>query len=360
MSLSIPGPLEVEPDWMTEVLRRAGALRGAKVTGIARSPVGNGLLGDSYRFTLSYDREELEAPVSVIGKFPAIDPASRASGSAHLLYVREVSFFRELAQTLAIHTPRPFVAEIDPVTDDFVLILQDMAPARQGDQLAGCSLDDARTAMSEAAALHAPRWGDPALETLDWLAIRPAQLGATVSEMLPPIISLFKDRYRDTLEPEYIALVEKLPRALARTRIDRSSPRTVQHGDFRLDNILFDVNGGASPMATLDWQTLTLGPGAVDVAYFLSAGIDPAERRRHEVDLVRFYHSELIRRGVRNYDWDPCWRDYRRYALHGILMGVFSALSVERTDRGDALFLKMTRGACAQALDHGTFDFWND
>jgi hypothetical protein len=42
------------------------------------------------------------------------------------------------------------------------------------------------------------------------------------------------------------------------------------------------------------------------------------------------------------------------------LMGVFSALAVERTDRGDALFLKMTRGACVQALDLDTFDFWKD
>jgi len=25
-----------------------------------------------------------------------------------------------------------------------------------------------------------------------------------------------------------------------------------------------------------------------------------------------------------------------------------------------ALFLKMTQGACAQALDHDTFDFWKD
>ncbi|MGD0865601.1 MAG: phosphotransferase [Rhizomicrobium sp.] len=360
MNRSIPSPLQIDPEWMTGALRRAGVLRDAKVADITRSPVGNGLLGDSYRFALSYDREESGAPASVIGKFPATDSASRRSGSAHQLYVREVSFYRELAHTLAIHTPRAFVAEIDPVTDDFTLILQDMAPARQGDQLAGCSLEDAGTAMSEAAALHAPRWGDPALETLDWLAIRPAQLNSTVSETLPPIVSLFKERYRNSLEPEFIALVEKLPQALARSRIDRSSPRTVQHGDFRLDNILFDVNGGASPMATLDWQTVTLGPGPVDVAYFLSAGIDPAERRRHEAELVRHYHGELIRRGVRGYDWDRCWRDYRRYALHGILMGVFSALSVERTDRGDALFLKMTRGACAQALDHNTFDFWKD
>jgi len=80
------------------------------------------------------------APASVIGKFPAAVPDSRRAGSAHLLYLREVSFYRELAHTLAIHTPRPFVAEIDPETDDFILILEDLAPFRQVDQLAGCSL----------------------------------------------------------------------------------------------------------------------------------------------------------------------------------------------------------------------------
>jgi len=359
-SLLTPDPARIDPDWMTRALRRAGVLREASVVDVTRAPVGNGLVGDSYRFTLTYDHHEPGAPASVIGKFPAADPASRRSGSAHLLYLREVSFYRELARTVAIHTPRPYVAEIDPQTDDFTLILQDLAPARQGDQLAGCSLEDARTALSEAAALHAPRWGDPALETLDWLAIRPAGLNPTINEMLPPIIGLFKERYHGALEPQFIALVEKLPQALARSLDDRSSPRTVQHADFRLDNVMFDVNGGERPMATLDWQTLVIGPGAVDVAYFLSAAIDPAERRQHEQELVRFYHAELIRRGVAGYDWDQCWRDYRRYTLHGILMGVFSALAVERTERGDALFLKMTRGACAQALDHDTLEFWKD
>ena len=143
--------------------------------------------------------------------------------------------------------------------------------------------------MAEAAALHAPRWDDPALQSLDWLVARPARASATLRETLPPIIRLFEDRYRDALEPEFMVLVEKLPEVLARSREDQSSPHTVQHADFRLDNVLFDVKNGARPMATLDWQTLRTGPGAMDVAYFLSAGLDPSERRRHEADLVRLH-----------------------------------------------------------------------
>lgn len=353
-----PDPARIDPQWMTEALRRAGVVKTATVTDIAMKGVGNGLVGDSFRFTLTWDQDEPGAPATVVGKFPAKDAASRKSGSEHMLYLREVSFYRELASTVAINTPRPFVAEIDPATDDFTLIFEDLAPARQGDQLAGCTVADAMTAMGEAAALHAPRWGDPALETSEWLSVRPAALAAVIDAVLPSIIGMFRERYDGQLEPEFMALVEKLPQTLIAQRGDATTPRTVTHGDFRLDNVLFEPQGGRKPMATLDWQTVGCGPGVTDPAYFLSAGVSPQERRDHQRDLIGFYHAELQRRGVQNYDWDACWRDYRRYSIHGIMMGVFSALSVERTERGDALFLKMTRGACEQAADLDSFSFW--
>ena len=46
------------------------------------------------------------------------------------------------------------------------------------------------------------------------------------------------------------------------------------------------------------------------------------------------------------------WDDYRRGALHGLTTAVFSAAFVARTERGDANFLSMARGACALALAH--------
>ncbi len=353
-------PAHLDLDWMTAALRRGGVLVDDKVIALSCAPVGNGLVADSYRYALDYDRPIPGAPASLIGKFPALDPASRQSGSTHRLYLKEVSFYQALAATLPIRTPQAYLAEIDRATDEFVLLLEDLGPARQGDQLGGCSLADARVAMAQAAALHAPRWGDPQLEALDWMALDPAQPGSNLDAMLPPIVAQFKARYAGELESEFIGLIDRLPDVVRRTRDDRSAPRTLQHGDFRLDNVMFDIHGGREPMATLDWQTVNVGPGLVDVAYFLSAALPPDARRVHEGDLVRGYHTELLRRGVRDYDWDQCWRDYRRFAVHGILMGVFSALSVERTERGDALFLKMTRGACSQALDHRTFDFWPD
>lgn len=348
----------IDPEWLTQVLRNAGDLPTGRVVDFDATAVGNGLVADSYRFILAYADAPPGAPASLVGKFPSHDPVSRKSGTDHQLYVREIAFYREMAATVAIRTPRVYAAQIDPRTDDFVLMLADLAPARQGDQLAGCSLVDAVTAMREAAALHAPRWGEAALEHLDWLAVRPAALGAMVDTMLPTIIGLFRDRFAGLLAPEHLAMIDRLPAALAAMRGNRRAPVTVIHADFRLDNMMFDVGGGTAPMATLDWQTVTAGPGLTDIAYFLSAGISPTERRLHEAELVRLYHAELLRRGVCDYGWEQCWRDYRRFTLHGIVMGVFSALAVARTDRADALFLRMTEGACEQAADHGSFEYW--
>jgi hypothetical protein len=56
MNFLTPSPLQIDPEWMTDALRRAGAIRGARVVGMTCDPVGNGLVGDSYRFGLTRAR----------------------------------------------------------------------------------------------------------------------------------------------------------------------------------------------------------------------------------------------------------------------------------------------------------------
>jgi hypothetical protein len=348
---------QIDPAWMTAALRASGALPSGRVTELDVKPVGNGLVGDSFRLAITYDGAPDTAPASVVGKFPAADPGSRATGGAFNLYGREVGFYRELAGSVGIITPKTHFARIDPATSDFTLIFEDLGPARAGDQLTGCSVEDARTAVLEAAALHAPRWNDPSLRQIDWLSAG-ADMYPAIIAALPGVIAAYRERYDGVLEDDDMAIVNRLPEIMPLFQGLADGPFTIQHGDFRLDNILFDIQGGTRRMGTLDWQTLAIGPGMTDVTYFLSAGVSPELRRMHERELVSTYHEELRRLGVTDYAAGDCWTDYRRMAVHGVFMGVFSAIAVERTERGDALFLAMTRGACAQALDLDTFDLW--
>lgn len=342
-------PEAVDAEWLTDRLRAAGVLREARVVEVtARDAVGAGMLGESIRFTVRYDRDE-GAPASFVGKFAAGDPVSRATGRDFGLYAREIGFYRHLAATVAVRTPTCHFAGYDPEDGAIALLLEDMGPARAGDQLAGCGLADAEAAMVQAAALHGPRWNDPTLRDHDFLDTAAAR--DFVISVFPACLAEFHARYDGVLEPEYMAVCDGYAAVIgpALTRVPERN--TLTHGDFRLDNMLFDAKGGAVPLAVLDWQSPAIGPGAVDVAYFLGLALSVEDRRRHERHLLDRYRDELRRYGVTGYSHDDLYADYRRTLLSGVSTAIFASASTRRTERGDAMFLAMARGGCAQAID---------
>lgn len=343
-------PGDVTPAWLTAALRRAGTLHDATVTDIASRRVGHGMLGDSVQFTLSYDRAEDGAPASVVGKFASSDPVSKATGASIGLYAKEVNFYRTLRDTVAVRSPHPYVAEIDPATSDFTLILEDLAPARGGDQIAGCSLEDAERAMDQAAALHGPRWNDPSLLEIPWLMPSPDLSGFLVNNF-PATIAAFRERYDDTLEPEYMAECLRFAERVPAFFTPRAIPIAPQHTDFRLDNMLFDARDGADPLAVLDWQSIAVGFGMLDVAYFVGAGLLPEDRRRHEQALFERYLEALKPYGVKDYDRNAAWRDYRVGILQGVFTSIFASVGTVRTERGDRMFMTMARRHCQHAID---------
>jgi hypothetical protein len=102
-------------------------------------------------------------------------------------YQREVLFYRDIAATVAMRTPKPYVAEFDPATQRFVLVMEDLAPAADGNQTVGLTLDHARLALAEIAVLHATWWNRPELAGLE-AAIKPFGEGpwAGLESVTPP------------------------------------------------------------------------------------------------------------------------------------------------------------------------------
>jgi hypothetical protein len=345
-------PAAVDAAWLTERLARAGVLRSAKVVSVGAEPVGVGMLGDSIRFSVTYDRDE-GAPASFVGKFACAGPTSRATGKGFGLYAREVGFYREVAHTVSVRTPACYFAEYDAEDGSFALLLEDMGPARAGNQLTGCGLADAEAAMVQAAALHGPRWNDTTLRAHDFLDTSTAR--DFVVSVFPACLAEFHARYDGVLEPEYMAVCDRYGAVIGEMLAQPPERFTLTHGDFRLDNMLFDARGGTVPLAVLDWQSPAIGPGAVDVAYFLGLALSIEDRRRHERHLLDLYREELRRYGVRDYSHDALYRDYRRTLLSGVSTAVFASASTKRTERGDAMFLAMARGGCAQAIDTDAF-----
>lgn len=345
--------LDLDADGLTGALHASGALDpDVRVVAVDQEPVGTGQMGDCLRLALTYDRE-VDAPRTVVAKLPSSDETSRATGMALRTYEVEVRFYQELADRLPVRSPVCHHADIDVATGDFVLLLEDLAPARQGDQVAGCTPDQAALVLEEAARLHAPLWGDPTLVTLEWPVQWSQESQDAMQAMLTVLWPNFVERYGDALDDDVVALGHRFVAGLPAYYAHRPEPHTVIHNDYRLDNLLFGTPEGGPPVAVVDWQTVGVGPALLDVSYFLGAGLSVEDRRAHEEDLVRGYHAALTAGGVEGFGWDRCWDDYRVFSFAGLHMAILASMVVERTDRGDAMFLAMAGRHGRQALDLG-------
>lgn len=341
-------PELLTPSWVTSALRAAG--HDVTVSEVGREPVGTGQMGTSIRLHLT---REGAAPIpdTLVAKLPSADETKRAMVAG--IYQTEVNFYRELALTLACRTPRCWYADLSDDWQQFVLLLEDLAPREQGDQILGCDVTQARHAVENLAGLHGPRWCDPTLEA-DWMTIVRGDGAEMVAAITRDATDRFLERYHDRLLPEDRTLLDAVPARLASWILARDGRYAPLHGDYRLDNLLF--GDGPEPVAAVDWQTVTLGLPGRDLAYFLSTGLLPEVRREHERDLVAAYHSALVDFGVGDHPLEQCWDDYLFGMLQGPLITIVGAAYGEVTERGDEMFLAMASRSCAAIRDHDVLD----
>jgi len=340
-------PAWLTPGWLSSVL-------DSDVSGITCERIGDGLVGLNLRVRIE-SSDEL-APTSVVIKLPSLDDTSRATGVALRNYEREVKFYAEIASTVDIRVPHCHRGWWDEATGDFVLVLEDMAPAAQGDQITGCDVDKAHAAVTELARLHGPRWDDPSLSEYEFLQRRSgpedaAQLVGLWNMFLPG----FTATYASYLSGEARDVLDRFGPRLVDWVEGRSGPRTVTHGDYRLDNLLFATPAGGPPVTAVDWQTPGHGPPVADLAYFCGAGLLPADRRAAEDDLLAAYRGALTDDGV-DVDSEWVWNQYRREAFGGVIMAVVASQVVGENDRSEAMFAAMATRHLQHCADLDSLD----
>jgi hypothetical protein len=333
---------------LTEALREAG--HDVVVRGVRAEAVGTGQMAESYRLHLDLAGDRAGVPATLVAKVAGgpIERRTAVAGS----YRTEVDFYRHLAPTVAVRVPRCWHAWVSADATDFVLLLDDLAPAVQGDQLGGCTPDEAAAAAENLAGLHGPRWCDPALRS-SGLGVIDDEAAAVLAEVLVPMTEQFCDRFASRLAPEDRAVLEAVPAVAGAWLVGRPEPFAPVHGDYRLDNLMF---GPAGTVTALDWQTVSLGLPARDLAFLCATGLSVPDRRAHEAEVVATYHRALVAHGVEGYDAAACWDDYRYAMVQAPLIIVLGCAVGTPTDRGDAMFLAMTERSCAAIRDHGALD----
>ena len=343
---------QVTAEWLTRALRSEG--HDVTVASVTTEAVGTGQMGCSYRVVPTYDGDDGGLPATFVVKLPASDPAKR--GLAAGVYRTEVAFYRDLADTVSAGAPRCHHSELSANWNEFVLLMEDLAPRVQGDQIAGCSVEQAEIAVTNLAGLHGPRWCDESLRELEWMAPIAGDGATMLGLVLRDATNRYVERYQGRIDDEDLELLDRLPDAVPTWIMARPERFAPLHGDYRLDNLLFGDGDGDRPIATVDWQTVTLGLPGRDLAYFLSTGLRSEDRRAHEDDLVRVYHEALLGHGVEGHSLEECFDDYRFGMLQGPLIGIIGAAYSEPTERGDEMFLAMSSRFCAAIRDLHTLE----
>lgn len=341
------------PEALTGLLRTQPGWDGVIIESVQASPVGTGQMASSYRLQLEYRQQPEGAPVTLIAKVSSTDPTSRQMAVSTGAYQREVLFYQHLRDLTAIQTPQCFYAEIASDLCGFVLLLEDLSPADSVDQISGCSVEQADLALAQAAALHGGSWQHSQLSEQTWLPVE--HVWGALAAGLPHITGPWLERFVQHLKPEHVAVVEQLGREVTSWLSALSEHRTLWHGDFRLDNMLFNAHGGHTPLAIVDWQSVAAAPGVIDVSYFLGNSLTQEVRNAHERELVTEYHRRLLSLGVENYSAQQCWREYQAHALYGLVLTIPVSLGVEATQRGDAMFGAMASRAAEQIVANDSF-----
>jgi aminoglycoside phosphotransferase (APT) family kinase protein len=350
---SIPRyPGDVTPEWLSAVLSERHPT--VEVSDVDVVAIGTGQTGATYRVMARYATDPGDLPQTYVIKLPAQDDTVR--DRVVIGYRSECAFYASVVDRVRVPTPQCYYCEITEDAMDFALLLADQAPAVQGDQLAGCGEQEARLAVSALAGLHAPSWCDPVWLDFPGIAFgRPDEAGATgMGEVARMSADITLEKLGDRMSAEdcetfrtAMGLVE--PWLLA--EYDRFA---LLHGDYRLDNMLFDPD--RTRVSVVDWQTLGVGLPARDLAYFTATSLDSQLRAGIEEDLVADYHQALSSCGVTDYDRETCWRDYRLGVLQAPLISALGFAFAAATERGDDMVLAMLSRGCQAIRELGTLE----
>ena len=305
---------DVTAHWLTEHLGKSAGAVALSATAL------DGTTGttDRRRLVVEWDESGSAAglPTNLFIKSSPLNGKNRTMVAALDMAVNEVKFYQQAAAELEGTVPKAWYSYAG-IGARFLIVLDDIAVqgARPYALADRCEIDHARGLVDAFARLHAQFWESPRFtRDLSWAKTWSRRPGNQV-------LKFFYSRGRRGAlrldRPEVTPAVRSVSAALDR-HIDayyrefEAGPLTLLHGDSHLGNT-YSMSDGRSGL--LDWQVVWQGPGLREVTYWMTSGLDPDVRRKHERELLERYLEELRAGGVADVPTlDVAFERYRLYS----------------------------------------------
>lgn len=325
-------PAHLTAEWLTDALRSSSATTARVVAHTWELVPQQGAAGVVGRAVLTYDGDDPNAPRTVVIKFATPHAPIRTIMNRFGFYRSEVEFYRQLGADAGIPIPRCYFADIDISTGFFVLVLEDMADSRASDPMRP-AVADVEMAIDHLAPFHAKWWKSPRLREIDWL---PYPEGPAFDARVVGLQQSFAasvTAVRQKLGAAFpavlsIACDHILSDWFGFVRSRLVAPLTLSHRDFHSQQIFYPSPRGGR-FAVFDWQTLTIGPGADDLARIVSMGLTTADRATHDRDLIRRYYEALVANGVEDYSLEQCTHEFRLGLTASLTTNVVAVATID-------------------------------
>ncbi len=115
-----------------------------------------------------------------------------------------------------------------------------------------------------------------ALQEVDWRAAGLEGFGRP-DGYLPRQLKRWIDQLERTIPHTRPLPVMKQVSEWLQARLPESPPATIVHGDYKLDNVMWDPSDPPTAIAVFDWEMSTIGDPLADLGWLLSYWPDPSD-----------------------------------------------------------------------------------
>jgi hypothetical protein len=314
---------QVTPGWLTDVLRRSGALTRGRVTAFDTAN-GRGNWSSNVRLVVNYTADALGAlPRRLFLKMVDTD-----TGDGEYFGPSEVDYYtRDYVDAPDAPLLRCYDARYSEELRRYHVLLDDVSETHVNASERQPSLAYGLALAEGLAALHARWWGGERLAE----AGAPMHSAGHIQNFVAiaePGVDHILGRFSSELQPHWPGAMRELFARHPQAMIERTSDPngfTLIHGDAGEHNILVPRQGDR-PVYIIDRQpfdwSLTTWLGAYDLAYALVLDWPTELRRQWEMPVLERYYAGLVERGVQGYSWQRLVDDYRLCVAMGVYVAV--------------------------------------
>lgn len=314
------------PEWLTAALCKGHP--GAWVTDVC---AGSGSDGSTSRRALRvrYNNvgQQAELPTRVYSKStPKF--TSRAVTVPAAALESEALFYDRIRPILNIEAPQGYYMAVDVRSGRSMFLMEDVAATKNvtfGNPTEHY-IDRARaeSIVITLATVHGTLWESTRFVG-DLAAIKDAQRWQfDVNDMIdfPGRTMIGFSRANEVFPPEFRRRkAEVWPAFMKSLELHNRGPGTLLHSDVHSRNWYLTPDGG---MGLYDWQCITRGTWALDVAYALSSALTVDDRRAWERELIELYIDRLHASGGAALSFENAWLAYRQQPFHGLAFWLYT------------------------------------